>query len=192
MKRAKTKKRLETWNERANREQAEWLRRPSLHLAVFEEWFEDNEFEKACAEGGVVIEERERFDLQQRTRKKEIDAQIARLAWDDAHLALFIGVAMEYRKEPSIENYLRVKQQFPEVEIQVARFGGLDPLFILERKFLEQGIDPALVAGAMDAVEPSIDALSLRLLQLLVQREKLPNGGPKTLRSAERPSPMRR
>ena len=83
-----------------------------------------------------------------------------------------------YRKDPSIENYLQVRREFPEVEIQVGQFGGMDALFALEDTFASQGIDPKLVAGALDADEPSIDALSLRLLELLAARNALPKSGP--------------
>lgn len=80
-----------------------------------------------------------------------------------------------YRREPTLENYLRVRQKFPEVEIQIALFGGIDPLFELEPEFQKQDIDPQLIAASLDGDEPSIDALCLRLMECLVAREKISN-----------------
>ena len=52
-------------------------------------------------------------------------------------------------------------------------------MFALEDKFRKVGIDPDLIAAALDADEPSIDALCLHLLELLIARDKLPKDGPK-------------
>jgi hypothetical protein len=49
---------------------------------------------------------------------------------------------------------------------------------VFEADFKEQGINPDLIAGALDGNEPSVDPLCLRLLELLSEREKLPKRGP--------------
>jgi hypothetical protein len=85
---------------------------------------------------------------------------------------------VQYRQEQSIENYVQIRRSFPEVEIQVSQFAGIDSLFDLESKLKRQGVDPDLVAAALDADEPSIDTLCLHLLELLIARNKLPKTGP--------------
>jgi hypothetical protein len=44
----------------------------------------------------------------------------------------------EYRRERTIESYIQIRRKFPEVEIQISRFGGIggiDALFALEEDF---------------------------------------------------------
>jgi hypothetical protein len=109
---------------------------------------------------------------------KKLQQSQREVGWSDERLAMFKRLIVEYRREPSIENYLRVRLQFLEVEIQVGHFAGIDPLFALENELRKQGVESQLVAAALDGDEPSIDALSLRLMQCLVAREKLPRDGP--------------
>lgn len=119
-----------------------------------------------------------RFQSASAANRDKIEAIAKSLTWSSERLSAFKQLVLNYRREGSIENYLAIKRQFPEVEIQVSRFGGMDPLYALASEFRKQGIDPQLVAGGMDGVEPSIDALSLRLLECIVDREKLPKNGP--------------
>jgi hypothetical protein len=130
-----------------------WMDRPQVHTAAFED-----------QQPGA-----------KRARKQEELAK--KLDWSDERLSLFKQLVVAYRKDSSIENYLLIRHEFPEVEIQVGRFGGLEALFKLEKEFARQGIDPRLVAGSLDADESSIDALCLCLLELLVARGKLPKSG---------------
>src|SRR5439155_15560608 len=91
---------------------------------------------------------------------------------------LFKQLVIAYRHDPTLERYIQIRREFPEVEIQISHFGGIEALFALEDDFKRQGIDAELVAGALDSDEPSIDALSLQLLECLAARDKLPNDGP--------------
>lgn len=92
-------------------------------------------------------------------------------------LALFKRLVVAYRNEYSIESYVAIKHEFPELEIQVGYFGGFDVLLQLEKELAGQSINPQLVASSLDGDEPSIDAVSLCLLELLIARSKLPKGG---------------
>jgi hypothetical protein len=85
---------------------------------------------------------------------------------------------MAYGEQPSVEKYVQIRNEFPEVEIQVGQFGGLEALFAIQQEIEREGIDPQLVAASLDANEPSIDDLSLHLLQLLVARGRLAQAGP--------------
>ena len=169
---------LEAWQKKAERERSTWSSRPRLHTAIFEDALRDNELEKHFASNNIAPENAELFARQKDKRRHEIDRRTANLGWSPEQLKLFMEQAVTYRKCPSIENYLRVRHEFPEVEIQVGQFAGMDPLFSLEADLKKQGVDPNLVAGAHDADEPSIDALCLHLLELLAARNQLPKGGP--------------
>ena len=139
-----------------------WLRRP--HIAPWElEDPQDN-----------VLEDPEDVE---RARKQ--DELVKKLGWEPERLARFKQLVLRYDKEPTIANYLQVRRDFPETEIEVGYFGGgIDAPFELEEKFAGQDIDPMLFVGALTAYKPDIDALCLKLLELLVTRGKLPKEGP--------------
>jgi hypothetical protein len=109
-----------------------------------------------------MIEEGGPFDLQRAEQDKEIDELTRNLNLSNERLSLFKQLVADYGREPT--NCV---------------FGSIDSLFKLEDHFRKAGIDPDLVVGALDADEPSVDALSLRLLELLIAREALPKDGPK-------------
>jgi hypothetical protein len=143
-----------------------WLSRPRLHTAIFAEaWFDD----EVAKLGGKAIGATKKS---QRERAQKITAIARKLRWSKERVNSFKKVVVQYRKSPTLKNYLQVRQEFPEVEIQIASFGGIDPLFSLEKEFQLQGIDPHLIAACLDSDEPSIDALCLRLMEKLVEREK--------------------
>jgi hypothetical protein len=139
-----------------------WLRRP--HIARWElEDPPDN-----------VLEDPE--DVERARKQNEL---AKKLGWQPERLARFKQLVLRYEKEPTIANYLQIRRDFPETEIEVGYFGGgIDAPFELEEKFAGQGIDPMLLLGAMLADEPDIDALCLQVLELLVTRGKLPKEGP--------------
>jgi hypothetical protein len=171
-------KALLIWGEYIEQERSAWLSRPRLHTAIFEEALKADELEKFLATTKAVLKQPEVFERQKQKRREEIAAQIGRLGWSAERLDLFMQRVAAYRKEPSIQNYLLVRREFPDVEIQVGQFGGIDALFTFEEYLKGQGIDPHLVAAALDADEPGVDALCLRLLELLSARHRLPKGGP--------------
>jgi len=172
---------LDAWAAKADRERSKWLSRPRLHTAIFEEARRDEELEKLLATNGAAFKDKkdaEVFARQKEKSQQNVHASIGSLGWPSERLESFIDAVVAYRRDASIQNYLFIRQKFPEVEIQVPRFGGIDPLFALEADFKDQGINPDLIAGALDGVEPSVDALCLHLLELLSEREKLPKKGP--------------
>ncbi len=169
---------FDSWNEKAERERLMWSSKPRLDTAIFEDAWRDEELKKILAANNAVVQNIEKFARQNEKRREDIDRMTATLGWSSERLKEFIERVVAYRKTPSIENYLHIRRNFPEVEIQVGLFGGIEALFKLEQHFKKQGIDPALVAGALDANEPSIDALCLRLLELLSARDRLPKNGP--------------
>jgi hypothetical protein len=146
-----------------------WLDRPQVHAASFNDprpIFRDLPPGAVVPDKWATDRERNRVELAKK------------LGWSDERLARFRGLVVAYTEDSSVENYVRIKHEFPEVEIQVGDYGGLERLFALEDEFMRQGIDPSLIAGSLDADEPSIDELCLRLLELVVVRNKLPTSGP--------------
>jgi len=139
----------------------DWLRRPHVARAMFEDP-PDN-----------VVETPE--EVAERAREQNELAK--KLGWEPERLALFKQLVLTYEKDPTIANYLQIRRDFPETEIQVGCFGGIEALFKLEEIFAGQGIDPRLIVGALDAAEPDIDLLCLRLLVLLEAKRNLPKEG---------------
>jgi hypothetical protein len=111
--------------------------------------------------------------------KPERTAELIRMLGSDQRLALFKELASKYVNLPSLDNYLRLRREIPEAEIDVAVFGGFEVLFALDSDLKKHGIDPDLVAGILDAFEPAIDKLSLRLMECLSVRSKIHKSGPK-------------
>jgi hypothetical protein len=95
--------------------------------------------------------------------------------------SIFKSLVAAYQKKPNLENYVRLRREVPEAEIDIALFGGLDPLYALEPKLIKHDIDPELVAGALDGSMLNMDELSLRLMECLVAKKKLPKSGPKNI-----------
>ena len=83
----------------------------------------------------------------------------------------------EYKNNPSLENYLRLRRENPEAEIEVAIVGGLDPLIFMVDELRRHGLDPELVAGVMDADENAISDLSLQLIEKITNAKELERSG---------------
>jgi hypothetical protein len=79
----------------------------------------------------------------------------------------------QYEKLPTLENYLTLRLDFPEVEVDVLLFSDTSAIYALKGTLKSQGIDPELVVGAMNGCAPEIDKLCLRLMECLVAKAKL-------------------
>jgi len=152
---------LQRFEEDARQKRRSWLRRPQIHPSTFEEPLE-NEVETA-------------EEVAERARKQNELAK--KLGWEPERLARFKQLVLRYGKDPTIANYLQIRRDFPEAEVEVGIFSGIDAPFKLEEKLAGQDFDPLLIAGALDADEPDIDAVCLRLLELLEARRNLPKEG---------------
>jgi hypothetical protein len=83
----------------------------------------------------------------------------------------------EYKKNPSIKVYLKLRRENPDVEIEVSIIGGMEQLFFLEPELKKFGFDPLLVASVMDANPKAISELSLQLLEKMVEAKELSKNG---------------
>jgi hypothetical protein len=97
------------------------------------------------------------------------------LDWPGERLELFTRAVGAYKKRPIIKNYLKIRDEFPEVEIQAGYLGA--SLIDLLNHFADQGVDLQLIT-LVAPDEASMDALSLSLLRLKVARDSLPKTGP--------------
>jgi hypothetical protein len=111
-------------------------------------------------------------------KKAEHAAELVKIFGSDQRLNLFKELAANYGEVPSLENYLHMRRSISEAELDVAVSGGMEAVFALDSKLKKHGISPNIVAGTLDADEPAIDELSLRLMECLVARDKLPKSGP--------------
>ena len=169
---------LTTVDERHDR--ARWLGRPRIHTAIFERVAKDEEYANLAAKSGrklVGSPQVSAWLVEVSERARKLNDLMNTLGLSGERRVLFKQLVVAYRREPTIESYIQIRRKFPEVEIQIGEFGGIDALFALQEDFEKQGVDPGLVAAALDSDEPSLDALSLRLLECLVARSKLPRDG---------------
>lgn len=82
-----------------------------------------------------------------------------------------------FRADPSIRNYLAIREKHSDREPPNDTYGGLDPLFAMQAELERWGIQPLLVAGVLDADREAIEQLSLKLLDLMLERQKLEEVG---------------
>jgi hypothetical protein len=164
---------LQQWNERANQERLAWLSKPRLHLAVFDDLAEAERIAEDSQVRSASPDVKHAIDQQKTERELKAKEAVKMFGWTTQRFSDFKMLVLAYRKEPSIEHYLAIRTQFPELDIQIAMSAGIDPLYALEDKCRQHGIDPASVAGAMDGFEPGIDKLCLILMERIVAREKI-------------------
>jgi hypothetical protein len=100
-------------------------------------------------------------------------AELVQLLGSIERVEMFRKLAETYQEQPTLENYLRLRRDIPEAEIDVGVFAGLDQIEILEGELNKHEVLAQLVVGSLNAYE-----LSLRLMECLVARDNLPNEGP--------------
>jgi hypothetical protein len=162
----------------ASQKQSAQTRRPWLHASKFEEAWEYEEIGKKYAKRGAAASYTEAFERKRRELFERIEDDTKALNWSNERLTLFARLIVEYRRQPSIENYVRVRRQFPEVDIQVSQLGGIEALATLKDEFKRVGINTHLALAFLGADEDTTDALCLHLLELLIARAKLPKDCP--------------
>ena len=105
-------------------------------------------------------------------------AELLKIFGSEQRLILFKKLAIKYQELPSLENYLQLRRGFSEAELYAGVFDGFEDSFIIAPELEKYGIHSRIVVGAYDACEPDMDELSLRLMECLVARDKLPKSGP--------------
>jgi hypothetical protein len=89
----------------------------------------------------------------------------------------FNEISKAYKKNPSIENYVKLRRGNPEAQIEVAVVGGIESLFYMRRQLERYGISANLVASVMDADCDAISEISLQLMEKIIETRKLTKAG---------------
>jgi hypothetical protein len=89
--------------DRAEQERLAWLSRPRLHTAIFEDCWRDEEQAREVAKYGGVMIKGATF----KRHKRELKEATKDLGWSNERLVSFTQIVVSYRRNPSIENYLR-------------------------------------------------------------------------------------
>ena len=89
----------------------------------------------------------------------------------------FNALSRAFKANPTIENYVKLRQDNPEAEIEVAVTGGIDWLFANDQLLQDHGVDPGLFASVLDASPTAISQISLVLLTRLVERNRMEAAG---------------
>jgi hypothetical protein len=161
--------------ERAQQIRMTWLSRPRLHTGLFEDVWKDEEYDRLARS---VFPSDKTIIPGAEERRKKLEQTKNKLGWSNERFASFKKLIIEYRRTSSAAMYLEIRRTFPEIEINVARFGGIDFVFAFEEDLKRVQIPGDLVAAALYCDEPSVDALCLHLLALLIERDTLPKTGP--------------
>lgn len=86
-------------------------------------------------------------------------------------------VSTEYKFDPSIENYVRLRRADPNAEIEVSVIGGFDSMFYMRDELENYGIDPDLLGGILDADEDAISEIALCLMEKMIEARQLEKDG---------------
>lgn len=89
----------------------------------------------------------------------------------------FNAISKEYKASPTIENYVRLRRQYPEGEVEIAMSGGIEFLYSQEEELRSHGLDPETVEGFLYADMKAQAELSLCLLEKLIERKKIQKSG---------------
>lgn len=87
------------------------------------------------------------------------------------------AASLAYKENPTIENYVRLRKENPEAEIEISVLGGIDALFAMQEELQRFGFDPNEIPAVLDADPEAISALSLNLLERLVEAKNLAKSG---------------
>lgn len=90
----------------------------------------------------------------------------------------FNAVSKAFKSNPTLENYLALRRAHPDEEIEVAVFGGIDPLFAMEEELKKHSISAhPLMTGVMDADPEAVSELCLLLMEKIVAGRQLASAG---------------
>ena len=74
-----------------------------------------------------------------------------------------------YKANPTLENYLKLRRENPDAEIEVGIHGGIDQLFYMENEFKKFGIDPNLMECVLDGCPGCTSRLALHFMEKIVE-----------------------
>lgn len=89
----------------------------------------------------------------------------------------FNAVTKLYKTNPTLENYVKLRRENPDAEIEVAIHGGLDQLFYMVNELEKFGIDPSEMASVFDADPSYISQIALQLMEKLLEVKSMRDAG---------------
>lgn len=87
------------------------------------------------------------------------------------------AVSKEFKTNPTIKKYLELREEFPEVEIEIAIHGGIDWLIDFSHELEQIEIDRDDFVSCLDADPNSISKYSLHLLKMLSNKQQTEQEG---------------
>jgi hypothetical protein len=89
----------------------------------------------------------------------------------------FNEITKEYKANPSIENYVRLRRANPDAEIEVSVIGGFESMFYMRDELSRHGIEPDLLGGILDADQDAVSEISLRLMEKIIEARQAEQSG---------------
>jgi hypothetical protein len=89
----------------------------------------------------------------------------------------FNEITKDYKANPTIENYVRLRRADPHAEIEVSVIGGFESMFYMRDELERHGIDPDLLGGILDAGQDAISEISLRLMERMIEARQIEQSG---------------
>ena len=86
-----------------------------------------------------------------------------------------------YKKNPSIENYVRVRRANPSANIEVKSVGGPERLGVMLPELQKLGLSPFLISFAFQGGIAEVSELSLQLLERMIDAKSRRKAGEKAL-----------
>ena len=86
-------------------------------------------------------------------------------------------IAGKFKENPSIEEYIRIRREYPSAKLEFYSTGGIEFLFHSQRHLEAVGIDPGIFASSLDGDGSAQSEISLILLEKITQRHKIVKSG---------------
>lgn len=87
------------------------------------------------------------------------------------------ALAKSFKMEPTLQCFLDIRKNNPDLDFDVSFVGGLDHLYVLEKYIGYFGISPDLFTGILDASDESIRSMCMLIIEDILQEELLKREG---------------
>jgi hypothetical protein len=95
----------------------------------------------------------------------------------EGELPVIPSLSCHYQENPTIENYVKLRRANPETVEAVKITSGYDWLFANSQCLRDMGIEPGTFESMLWADEAALSEVSLRLLELIIERRELSADG---------------
>lgn len=112
------------------------------------------------------------------SHNRKIISAVKKFGWSSRKIVECKKAVSDYTARPSLRKYLRLRKKFPEMEIEINAVTNLNSVLLLKDDFKKENIEPDLVEQALLGSVDGIEALAMRVLELLVLKSLIPKSGP--------------